>query len=181
MKNRIKIAAASPEIKLCNPEYNARVCVDCAKQADENGADIIVFPELVLTGATSGDLFFQELLLDAAESALELYIKETAELSVMSFIGLPLHFDGVTYNAVACISEGEIIGITASGAVSRHFAPSPKKSTPVCIAGQSAELGRNLIYTDEESCANIFVKVGEDNAFSVDGVDVIINPVAEAE
>ncbi len=181
MKNKIKIASASPEIKLCNPEYNARVCAECARLADGEGADIIVFPELVLTGATAGDLFFQELLLDSAESALELYIKETAELTVMSFIGLPVRADGVTYNAVACISEGEIIGITASGEMSRHFTPSPKQSVEVCFAGQNAELGRNLIYSDEHTRANIFVKVGEDNAFSVDGVDVIVNPTAEPE
>lgn len=181
MTNRIKIAAASPEIKLCNPEYNARVCAECARLADAEGADVIVFPELNLTGATAGDLFFQELLLDAAESALELYIKETAELTVMSFIGLPVHTGGVTYNAVACVSEGEIIGITVSGESARHFVPSPQKSVEVLFAGRKVELGRNLIYTDDATRANIFVKVGADNAFSVDGVDVILNPTAEVE
>lgn len=181
MKNRIKIAAASPEIKLCNPEYNARVCAECARLAEDNGADIIVFPELTLTGATASDLFFQELLLDAAESALELYIKETAELSVMSFIGLPVRSDGAVYNAVACVSEGEIIGVTASGEAARHFVPSPRSSIEISIAGCKTELGRNLIYTDEQTRADIFVKVGADNAFSVDGVDVILNPTAEPE
>jgi len=181
MKNKIKIAAASPEIKLCNPEYNARVCADCARLADEAGADIIVFPELTLTGATAQDLFFQELLLTASEEALELFIKETAELSVMSFIGLPLLEDGAIYNAVACVSEGEIIGITVSGEATRHFAPAPKKNLEACVAGQRVELGRNLIYSDEATGADIFVKVGSDNAFSVDGVDIILNPVAEAE
>ena len=181
MKNKIKIASASPEIKLCNPEYNARVCAECAKLADKEGSDIIVFPELVLTGATAGDLFFQELLLDAAESALELYIKETAALAVMSFIGLPVRYDGVTYNAVACISEGEIIGITASGESTRHFSPSPKESIKVRFAAQNTELGRNLIYGDEHTRADVFVKVGADNVYSVDGVDIIVNPMAEAE
>lgn len=181
MKNKIKIASASPEIKLCVPEYNARVCAECAKLADKEGADIIVFPELVLTGATAGDLFFQELLLDAAESALELYIKETAELAVMSFIGLPVRYDGVTYNAVACVSEGEIIGITASGESTRQFSPSPKESEEVRFAAQITELGRDLIYVDGDTGADIFVKVGSDNVYSVDGVDIIINPVAEAE
>lgn len=181
MKNKLKIALASPEIKLCVPDYNARICAECARSADASGADIIVFPELTLTGATAGDLYFQELLLDAAEDALASYIELTTELSVMSFIGLPVRVDGAVYNAVACVSEGEIIGITASGEQSRHFTPSPKNTVKVSFAGQEAELGRNLIYNDESTGADIFVKVGTDNAFSTDGVDLIVNPIAEPE
>ena len=128
MKNKLKIALASPEIKLCVPDYNARICAECARSADASGADIIVFPELTLTGATAGDLYFQELLLDAAEDALASYIELTTELSVMSFIGLPVRDGDAVYNAVVCVSEGEIIGITASGEQSRHFAPAPKNT-----------------------------------------------------
>ena len=59
MKNKVKIALAAPKIKLCDPMHNAKLCIQLAKEADGCGADIIVFPELTLTGATAGDLYFQ--------------------------------------------------------------------------------------------------------------------------
>ena len=85
MTNNVKIALASPEIRLGDAEHNARICADAAREADGVGADIIAFPELALTGATCGDLYFQHALTDYAEDALEKYIEHTAELDVLSF------------------------------------------------------------------------------------------------
>ena len=181
MKSKIKIAVASPTIKLCNPEYNAIACIDTAKTADDAGADIVVFPELVLCGATAGDLYRQELLIEACESALEKYIKETASLSVMSFIGAPLFLNGNLYNAVVCVSEGEILGVTVSGEHSRIFCIAPEKAFFADVCGTKTEIGRNLIYTDADTRASIFVKVGDDDAYSADGVNIILNPVSMAE
>ncbi len=181
MKKRLKIAVASPKIKLCDPEYNAKLCIECAREANSLGADVIVFPELVLTGATLGDLYFQEALLAAADSALKSYTDETAELSIMSFIGAPIAADGALYNGVVCVSEGEIIGISISGLRTRHFDPAPNDSIEISVAGISAECARDFVYTDKDTGANIFVKVGDDNAFSADGVNLILNPTAAAE
>lgn len=181
MKNKVKIALASPKIRLCDPEYNANLYVKCAKEADGEKSDIIVFPELALTGATAGDLFFQELLLDKAEEALSDYIKKTAELSIMSFIGLPLRVESHIYNAVVCVSEGDIIGVTVSGMSTRNFTPAPKEEISALVAGRCVTLGRDLVYTDVDTRANIFVKVGDDGAFSSDGVNLILNPISMPE
>ena len=180
MKKNLKIALASPIIKLCDPGHNAEVFAECALSAEKSGADVIVFPELALTGATAGDLYFQDLLISAADAALESYIKATAELKIMSFIGLPIRCDGILYNSVACVSEGEIIGVTASGTASRHFAAICGE-VEATVASRRVTLARDNIYTDEETDSDIFVKVGDDNAYSSDGVDVIINPVAMTE
>ncbi len=181
MKKRLKIAVASPKIKLCDPEYNAKICSECAREADASGADFIVFPELTLTGATLGDLYFQEALLKASESALLSYINGTRELSLMSFIGAPIEKDGMLYNGVACISEGEIIGISLSGLETRHFSPPPGESIEITLGGISAEGARDLVYTDKDTGANIFVKVGDDRVISSDRVNLILNPVSMAE
>ena len=77
MKKNLKIALASPIIKLCDPRHNAEVFAECALSAERSGADVIVFPELALTGATAGDLYFQDVLISAADAALESYIKAT--------------------------------------------------------------------------------------------------------
>ncbi len=181
MENNIKIALASPKIKLCDPEYNAKICAECAVQADAAGADIIVFPELVLSGATCQDLFMQDVLLEKCESALKNYISEVSELDIMSFIGLPVSCGNEIYNAVAVVSYDGILGISASGLSKRPFSSIPPKGKKISIAGKKTEIARDLVYTDEKSGAAIFVKVGEDDAYSRDYVNVIVNPIAEAE
>ena len=68
--DKVKIALISPRIALCDPEYNATVLAKEAALAAEDGARVIAFPELALTGATAGDLYSQEALTDAADAAL---------------------------------------------------------------------------------------------------------------
>ena len=181
MKNKVKIAVAAPKIRLCDPNYNVKIFIEAAREADSAGADIILFPELSLTGATAGDLYFQEALIRAADEALREYVKETASLGIMSFIGLPISTSDLLYNGVCAVTEGEILGITASGAKSRWFDVISGVGDYTVINGKKVQLGRDLIYTDEETGANIFVKIGEDNAFSNDGVNLILNPSAVAE
>ena len=181
MKNKVKIALAAPKIKLCDPMYNARLCTEIAKEADSCGADIIVFPELTLTGATAGDLFFQETLINAATDALNEFVSATSGLGIMSFIGVPVSTGNSLYNGVAAVSEGEILGITASGEASRWFTPVSNKGVSAVINGNKINVGRDLIYTDDDTRVNIFVKIGDDNAYSTDGVNIILNPMAMAE
>ena len=177
----MKIALASPKIRLCAPEYNAQKCVECAREANETGADVIVFPELVLSGATAGDLFFQELLIDCCEEALSSYARATAGLSIMSFIGLPISLDSAIYNAVACVLGGSILGITISGETSRQFTVAPKKRFFGTVCQKQVEIGRNLVFEQADTGANIIVKIGDDSVSSVDGVNIILNPVAMTE
>ena len=181
MKNKVKIAVAAPKIRLCDPSYNVKICIEAAREADSEGADIILFPELALTGATAGDLYFQEALISAAEASLNEYVNETACLGIMSFIGLPISSGSALYNGVCAVSEGKILGITASGAHSRWFDSVSDTGGKVIINGRKIPIGRDLIYTDGPTRANIFVKIGDDNAFSCDGVNLILNPSAMAE
>ena len=76
----IKTAAVTPKVQVADPEGNAREIIRLAKEAAGNGAKIIVFPELCITGYTCGDLFLQELLLESAKEALLQIIRETREL-----------------------------------------------------------------------------------------------------
>ena len=182
MKNRAKIALASPRIKLCDAIANAYLHIDNAKKADNNGADLIVFPELSLTGATARDLYFQELIIENAIKALDIYMQGTRELSIMSFVGLPIMAsDGAIYNSVVAISEGKIIGISASGARSNQFSAVPQNGVKANILGEEFLLARDNIYTDDATRANIFVQIGDDFAYSNSGVNIIINPTAMPE
>ena len=177
----IKIALCAPKIKLCVPEYNTELLINCAKEAEENGADLVAFPELSLTGVTAGDLFLYETLYVSAEAALLKYINETKELSIISFIGLPVFSKGELYNSVAVIHHGEILGITASGKADRHFKSAPKLPLDIDIAGRKTTLSSFAIYSNEATRAKIFVKIGEDDAPIFSGADIIINPTAMTE
>ncbi len=118
----VKAAAAAPEIRLADAAYNAQVLADTARAAYENdGTRVIVFPELSLTGATCGDLFFQSTLIKAAKEALATYLELTADLDAISFVGLPMQMNGKLYNCAAVCNAGTLLGVVPSTNSGRHF------------------------------------------------------------
>ena len=117
----LRAALAAPKIKLLSPFENARIFAQCAIDAASGGADIIVFPELAITGATAGSLFFGELVTVSAEEALLDYAKRTEKLSLTSFVGLPIRSSENIYNAVAVVREGKIFGLYLSDNVRGVF------------------------------------------------------------
>ena len=85
----IKIACATPDVRVADCDYNAEQIIALTKEAAANGAKLIAFPELSITGYTCGDLFFQKTLLDGAMNGLKKILKETAELGIVVIAGLP--------------------------------------------------------------------------------------------
>ena len=127
----IRVAAATPEIKVAGCEYNAGQIISLIKQAVERDASIVVFPELCVTGYTCGDLFLQKVLLDGAENALKRIIRETAELDIVSVVGVPAELNGKLYNCAAVIKSGKVLGFVPKKNIPnysefyelRHFTP----------------------------------------------------------
>ena len=76
----VKVAAATPRIKVANPDFNAARALDIIKTCADKQAKIIVLPELSLTGATCNDLFLQDLLIKESRNALQWLAEETAEI-----------------------------------------------------------------------------------------------------
>ncbi len=107
----IRVAAATPEIKVADCGHNADRIIELARQAASDDASIIVFPELCVTGYTCGDLFLQKVLLDGAKKALVKIAKETADCELLAFVGLPFEVDGKLYNCAAAVNKGEILGL----------------------------------------------------------------------
>lgn len=183
---KTKIALASPKIRLADCDYNASLCISEAMKAEADGAEIIVFPELTLTGATLGDLFLQEAVIAAAERSLESYIEKTADISLISFIGLPLFADGALYNAVAAVSGGEILGVSVEASPSDPvFQRAPHDRITVTLCGEDVTLSDTLIYTNEDTRVKIFCEVGYKDTLSsaaaLSGADIIVNPVSMPE
>ena len=85
----VKVAAVTPKIKVADTKYNAELILDMMKESTRQGAKIVVFPELCLTGYTCQDLFLQERLLQCAKDALMKLVKEISSLDAIFFVGLP--------------------------------------------------------------------------------------------
>lgn len=114
----VKIATATPDLRVADCAYNASEIVKQAKQTAAKGAHLVVFPELCLTGYTCGDLFLQRTLLDGALAALDTVRRETAELNAAVVVGLPLVQQGKLFNVAAVLCGGKIEGV-----VPKQFIP----------------------------------------------------------
>ena len=107
----IKVAAATPKIKVGDCKHNAVEICSLIREAYRNKTQLIVFPELCITGYTAGDLFWQKALLDNAMKALiETIVPYTEDKEIIAIVGLPMIFKSKLYNMAAVVYDGEIMG-----------------------------------------------------------------------
>lgn len=113
MKNYgyIRVASAIPTIKIADCHHNADKIIELILKAKKEEVEVVCFPELVLTGYTCNDLFFQSLLLDSVEKELFRIMKETKNSKIVSIIGTPLRINNKLYNVAIVCQEGKIVGI----------------------------------------------------------------------
>ena len=109
----IKVAAAAPELRVADPKFNAEKIVECVEKARKEGVKLLAFPELAITGATCGHLYYQRYLLDAALEGLKRIAEATRGDDMLVVVGLPLRARGAVYSAAAVVSGGEVLGFTA--------------------------------------------------------------------
>ena len=107
----VKVAAAVPAVKVADVDYNVQQIESIIAQAEGRGVEVIVFPELCITGYTCQDLFKEQLLLDHAEGAIITLLDFTRKLDIISIIGLPVIINGLLYNCAAVIQSGQLLGI----------------------------------------------------------------------
>lgn len=111
----IRAAALSPGVKVGNTHFNSEEIIRLAKEADREGAGILVFPRLCITGNSCGDLLFQEFLYEKQMDGLEKICKETRGIKGVIVLGIWLR-TGNTYNAcTALLQKGAVLGIVPSG------------------------------------------------------------------
>ena len=107
----IKVAAASPIIKVADTDYNAQCVIETIKAADEKGVKILVFPELTLTGVSCYDIIGHKVVLSGALTALEKVVKATEGMDMLCFVGFPYAYGAKLLSCAAVISGGELLGI----------------------------------------------------------------------
>ena len=155
----IRVAAATPKIRVADCEYNAGQMARCIRDACREGAKLIVFPELCVTGYTCGDLFLQSSLLQGAINGLQEIVKLSMNEDILIVAGLPMVFFHKLYNVGAVIQKGRILGLVPKENIpnysefyeARHFNPGPVKPVKVRVLDQDTWFGSKLLF----SCVNM--------------------------
>ena len=194
----IRVGTAIPKIKVAEPSYNVEQCINAAKRAAEQGIVVLAFPELTLTAYTCADLFFQSALIASAESALERFVKETAELDILSFIGVPVRYCDRLFNCAAVVSSGKLLALIPKSNIpnyseffeTRYFAPAEKEMLEVEFAGFKVPLGTDIVFECEnvpelrigcEICEDLWVSTPPSLRHAAAGANVIVNLSASNE
>ncbi|EFW37266.1 NAD(+) synthase [Treponema phagedenis] len=134
-----RIATAVPIVRIADCKHNAREIIAEIRKAVNLQADMIVFPQLSISSASCGDLFYQQTLLTAAKSALEYIINETETLVIVSVVGLPLFVKGKLYNCSAVICQGRVLGIVPLNTPLKQFSvyTSPHETRQIMLNAET--------------------------------------------
>ena len=195
----VKAAAVTPKIKVADTKYNAELILDMMKESTRQGAKIVVFPELCLTGYTCQDLFLQERLLQGAKDALMKLVKESASLDAIFFVGLPYEILGKLYNVAAVFSHGEVLGLVPKSYLpnynefyeARHFVSGAELATEVVLPdGSCVPADRDLLFVCEqmpklrigvELCEDLWTPNPPSISHALAGASVLVNLSASNE
>ena len=195
MLDYIRIACAVPKVKVADVKKNAEEICIWMEKADSADVDILLFPELALTGYSCGDLFLQDSLLNTAEEYLrKILASSQRHPALTSVVGLPVRVGMGTANCAAVISNGILRGLVSKTFLpdhdgfneSRWFSP-VEEGTVVCVAGQEVTVGTDLLYRVGETtvgieiCEDLFAPVSPSALHSLNGAEVILNLSASPE
>lgn len=107
----ITVAAAIPQVKVADVDYNIKEMARLVDEAEQQGVEILTFPELSVTGYTCQDLFRQQLLLHKAEEGVEWLLHETQDKDLIFIVGAPIVASNLLLNCAVVIQHGEILGV----------------------------------------------------------------------
>ena len=107
----VKVAAAIPAVKVADCKFNAQQTEAQIMVADGKGVQIVIFPELNLTGYSCGDLFSHKLLIEQAEMALMQVMNNTRQLDIISIVGMPVVVNSTLANCAVVFQKGKILGV----------------------------------------------------------------------
>lgn len=195
----VKVASASPSLKVGNPDFNKERIISLIEKADKEGVKVLAFPELSITGYTSGDLFFQTSLLTSAHDALLDILDSTKDCDVLSFVGYPLKYNGKLYNTLAALFHGSVLAFIAKKNLptygefyeTRWFTPSPEENLVLETEdGEEILFGSKIIISSEypealkisaEICEDLWVPDPPSTHHALAGATVIVNASASDE
>ena len=194
----IKVAAAIPGVKVADVDYNVQQMESLIAQAEGKGAEVMVFPELSLTGYSCQDLFRQQLLLDKSEEGLLSLLDFTRKLDIIVVVGMPVRVGALLYNSAVVIQHGTLLGLVVKTYLpnygefyeKRWFASSTDLADQVIyLAGSPvrASAEPQLFRTADgacfgiEICEDVWAPLPPSNNLALAGADFILNLSASDE
>lgn len=194
----IRVAAVTPDTVVADTKANSESIVKWAKKAAEAGAQIIVFPELSITGYTCGELFFQDTLLKGALEGLRYIAESTKELDAVIFVGLPLLYKGHLRNTACAINRGKILGFVPKMHLpnysefyeARYFKEGPRDTEYIDLPNGKCPIGSRIIFSCEsipgvtiaaEICEDLWVPDSPSTQAAMAGANIIVNLSASDE
>ena len=195
----VKAAAVTPEIRVADPEYNVEKVKEGIDAAVAKGAKIIVFPEMVVSGYTCGDLLLQHNLIDACKFGLKQIAEYTAGLDALVFAGAPYYFRDKLYSVAAVLHRGLCIGIVPKTYIpnysefyeARYFTPGNSSVLTTDFFGTGIPFGTHIIFENGESlpdlkiaceiCEDLWVPAPPSIVHTMAGANLIVNLSASDE
>lgn len=194
----ITVAAAVPSVKVADTEYNVKQIEDFVAQAEGKGVEIIVFPELSITGYSCQDLFLQQLLIEQSEVAVMQLLDFTRKLDIICIVGAPVNISGSLYNCAIVIQHGVIVGMVPKTYLpnygefyeKRWFSSSKNlQPTDIRYAGNTVSVVPDpiLFRTSDnvlfgiEICEDVWAAEPCSNKLTLLGADIIFNLSASDE
>ena len=194
----VKVAAVTPDIRVADPLYNRESVLNGIEKAVDEGAAVIVCPELCLTGYTCNDLFLQEILLREAKTALIWLVEQTKELDALIFVGLPFEHLGKLYNVAAAMNHGKLLGLVPKTHLpnygefyeQRHFTRGMEQPVLVSLGEHAAMMGTRMIFACREYpalrvaaeiCEDLWAPDPPSTYHALSGANLIVNLSASDE
>ena len=194
----ITVAAAIPAVKVADCDYNIEQIIAQVTEAEEKGVEIIVFPELCVTGYTCQDLFRQSTLLENVELSVVRLLGHMRKMNVIAIIGVPVIVGDLLLNCAAVIQKGSILAMIPKTYLpnynefyeKRWFASlQDLRETQIRYAGNKITITPEplLVRTSEnvlfgvEICEDVWAPAPPSNRLALSGADLIFNLSASDE
>ncbi len=194
----IRVGAAVPKLQLANPGFNCRQILKLIVKASNEQVQVLLFPELSITGYSDGDLFNQRLLLETAEIELAQLLQDTKGIDMVIAVGMPVRTDNQLFNCAVIFFQGKILGVVPKTFIpnynefyeQRWFSSSTQRiSNQISLCGQWVPFDENLLFKDTgselvigvELCEDLWMPIPPSSHHAQYGANLILNLSASNE
>lgn len=194
----IKVSSAVPSVKVGDCKYNLEQIELLISRCESLHSEIVVFPELSITGYTCQDLFRQSELINATEEAILRLLEFTRKFDIITIVGLPVRVGDLLMNCAAIIQHGKILGMVPKTylpnygefyekrwfASSQDLRPTPIRYAGFCFNISSAPqifITAGGVMFGVEICEDLWAPTPPSNTLALSGADIIFNLSASDE
>lgn len=194
----IRVACAAPDLRVADCAYNAQQMADALLQAKKDCVQVLVFPELALTGYTCGDLFSQHTLQQGALAGLKTLLETSIGGDTIAVVGMPAVQGGKLYNCAVLLQNGRLLGVVPKANLpnygefyeQRNFTPAPAANGVITLCGQTVAFGPKLLFCCDqlpdfvlaaEICEDLWVPCPPGVGHATAGATVLVNLSASDE